>query len=98
MDSQIAGGFSSYREPTSEELAMVNKLKSAIEQKVNKKFLFFVPVKIKSQVVAGTNYTVKILVNNDSFIHVTIFKPLPYTGESPSVSSVVEGKRQDDGL
>jgi len=43
------------------------------------KFTEFNPVGIKSQVVAGTNYSVKIQVDGDDYVHVKVFKPLPYT-------------------
>lgn len=44
------------------------------------------------------NYVVKIQVANDEFIHVRIFKPLPYTNCPPSVSDYQEGKTIEDTL
>lgn len=48
--------------------------------------------------VAGTNYKIKVKVGDTDFIHVTIFKPLPHTQASPSVSKVVTGKAEGDAL
>ena len=41
----------------------------------------------KTQVVAGTNYFMKIAVG-DKVIHARVFQPLPHTGESAQVHSI----------
>ena len=48
--------------------------------------------------VAGTNYKVKVKVSDGDYIHVVVFKPLPYTQEPPKVSKVEVGKAEGDAL
>mmetsp|Transcript_84916 Transcript_84916/g.193662 ORF Transcript_84916/g.193662 Transcript_84916/m.193662 type:complete len:103 (-) Transcript_84916:42-350(-) len=45
----------------------------------------------KTQVVAGTNYFVEVMVSDTEAIHVRLFQPLPHTGESASVAGVKVG-------
>ncbi len=79
----MLGGFSEGRELSPEEVEMVMALKPHIETQANRPFEVFTPVAVKSQVVAGTNYMIKVQVDKDEYIHVKIFKPLPYTNEAP---------------
>ena len=41
---------------------LLHKVKAAVEEKVGKKLETYSPVSYKTQVVAGTNYFVKVLV------------------------------------
>jgi cystatin-A/B len=56
------------------------------------------PLSVKSQVVAGMNYMVKIQVAPDEYIHVKIYKPLPHTHNPPSISEFHTGKTVEDEL
>jgi|Transcript_30131 cystatin-A/B len=51
-------------------------------------FTKFEPVQAKTQVVARTDYFVKVLVSDSKAIHLRILKPLPHTGQPPSLVSV----------
>ena len=60
-------------------------------------------ISMRSQVVAGTNYLMKIQVSEaaDGFIHVKIYEPLPYTGlpaELHEHSDIVTGKKLEDPI
>jgi len=77
---------------------MVNGLKGEIESKAGATYASFTPVKYATQVVAGTNYFVKVDVGNGSFVHVRIFKSLPNANQPPSVHSVQTGKTAGDHL
>ncbi len=48
--------------------------------------------------MAGTNYLIKVQVENDEFIHVKIFRPLPHTNAPPEVTDLQLGKALDDNL
>mmetsp|Transcript_2922 Transcript_2922/g.4557 ORF Transcript_2922/g.4557 Transcript_2922/m.4557 type:complete len:104 (-) Transcript_2922:38-349(-) len=41
---------------------------------------------VRSQVVAGTNFFVKVQVSDSECIHLRIHQPLPHTGEKASVA------------
>ena len=94
----MVGAYGGARSLTADEQAMVDGLKSRIQSEANDTFTKFNPVAIVSQVVAGTNYKVKIEVGDNEYIHVLIYKPLPYTGKPAKVESVFGGKTQSDPL
>jgi cystatin-A/B len=76
----MVGGFTQEgRELNENELEMVMQLKPHIEERVNRQFEIFTPIACKTQVVAGTNFLIKIQVDNDEYIHAKIFRPLPHT-------------------
>ena len=77
---------------------MVLRVKSLIEGKTNKKYDTFEPLKVKTQVVAGTNYLVKIDIGNSEHLHVKIHKPLPHVNGLPEILEVNEGKTSHDEL
>jgi len=64
-----------------------DKLKPDVESKAGKKFNDFTALNYHSQVVAGTNYFVKVHTGNDECVHLRIFRPLPHTHEEPSLHS-----------
>ena len=77
---------------------ILNGVKTAVEAEANATYEMFQPVAVKRQVVAGTNWKIKVQVAADAYIHVVVFEPLPYTGQPPSVSSVEVGKTVEDEL
>eukprot|EP00347_Sterkiella_histriomuscorum_P022706 403337465 len=84
----MLGGFSQGRDLSEEEVQMVHQLRDQIEQSAQTSFEHFIPLRITSQVVAGTNYMVKIQVSNDKCVHAKIFKPLPYTNKAPELTDL----------
>ena len=74
------------------------KLKGQIETHGNKTFPALKAVSFKSQVVAGTNYYVKVHTGGDDHIHVSIHRPLPHTGEAPHVRGVQTNKTHQDEI
>jgi len=95
----MCGGFTPESEAaTAEHQSLADGVKAAVEAKTNSKFTMFKVINYKSQVVAGTNYLMKIQVSEaaDGFIHVKIYQPLPYTGlpaELHEHSDIVTGKK-----
>ncbi len=75
----LAGGWKESSGLTEEQYHMITELRHQVQEKAGKEFAHFNPVAIRSQVVAGTNYFVKIQVSESEYIHVKIFKPLPHT-------------------
>lgn len=55
----------------------------------------FQATQVISQVVAGTIYYIKILISDDTCLHVKIFKPLPYTKQPPQLMAVKECRADD---
>jgi len=94
----MVGGLGESKVATAEVQAMCDKLRGEIEGKAGKKFEQFQAHSYGTQVVAGTNYFVKINVGGDECVHARIFKPLPHTGEPPNVHSVQHPKTKADNI
>ena len=60
-------------------------------------FAEFTAVSVLSQVVAGTNYFVKVKTGGD-FAHVRIYQPLPHTGAPAELVAVRPGLKDEDEL
>ena len=94
----LAGGWNAGSGLEEEDHQMVIGLQHHAQEHCGRQFAHFHPVEIKKQVVAGTNYWVKVNVGDDKFIHVKIFKPLPYTGEPAVIKEVHLDKSHHDEL
>ena len=57
---------------------MIKELKDDIEKKLNKTTKQLEVNSYKTQIVAGTNYFVKVQIDNDEFIIVKVFQDLPH--------------------
>jgi len=71
---------------------VVSKAKN--DQK-DSKFTEFTPIKVKSQVVAGTNLFVKVKVNSNQFIHIRIWCKLD---SSIELTNVEWNKNENDDI
>ena len=54
-------------------------------------------ISFKSQVVAGTNYFIKVNAG-DQHLHLKIHEPLPHTRNPPEIMSVQSGKTHQDEI
>eukprot|EP00116_Pleurobrachia_bachei_P015064 sb/3475326/ len=87
------GGSSEVKPADAEVKEICQKIKGAAETHAAKKFECFEAVEYCSQMVAGTNYFVKVKVDNgDSHVHVRVFKSLPHAGAELSVHSMQQEK------
>lgn len=94
----MCGGFSGNKNADESVQNIVNSVKSTVENRLNKNFNTFTAISYKSQIVAGTNYTVKVNVGGEEYIHVKIFVPLPCYGGANEVSALKEGVSLEDEL
>jgi len=92
------GGYSEVKDSNQEIQDIAESVKQEIQSKSNRAFPTFEVVKYTTQVVAGTNYKLKIKVGEDKYIHAVVFQGLPHTGGELSVSSIEEGKTLTDAL
>ena len=72
------------READTDETAMFHALKGECEAKTGQHYDQFEVVSVSSQIVAGTNYTVK-LQTDKGFVHMKVFRPLPCTHQPATV-------------
>merc|ERR1712159_626103 len=61
-------------------------------------FTMFTAHSYKTQVVAGTNYFVKVQYAEGKFAHVRIFEALPHTGAAPAVHAIQVDLSEDTPL
>lgn len=79
-----------------EGISKIKSWQSTIESTIGSTGTFEV-VSYTTQVVAGTNWRAKIRTGpgETDYVHVTIFEPLPHTGDAASVSSHSAGMTLD---
>ena len=76
----MCGGFSIVHTADEETQTMVNEMKSHVEGHLNATFTVYKAVSYTTQVVAGTNYLVKVEVDDGKTVTVKIHRPLPCNG------------------
>ncbi|XP_065532271.1 cystatin-B-like [Lathamus discolor] len=94
----LCGGASAVRPATGETQQIVDEVKSQLEEKEGKTFDVFTAVEFKTQVVAGTNYFIKVHVGNDEFMHLRVFRSLPHENKPLSLHSYQSSKTKHDEL
>ncbi|KAK2910885.1 hypothetical protein Q8A67_003018 [Cirrhinus molitorella] len=85
------GGWSPVEQVTLKEKQIFLEVRPMIEKKVGTDFKMYFPVVYSSQVVSGTNYMVKVLVDvcgDGLCVHAKIFQDLPCRGEQLTVTEV----------
>ncbi|XP_072307459.1 cystatin-B-like [Eucyclogobius newberryi] len=94
----ICGGTGYVKPADPEVQGICDSVKGQVEEKTGKKYETFVAKTYTTQVVAGTNYFVKIHVGGDDHVHVRIFKGLPHTGGELKVHGLQEAKSHHDEI
>ena len=94
----MCGGFGGARPADDEVKELVKSVKPKVEAKANNTYNVFEAVNFTTQVVAGTNFLVKVKVDNDKYLHVKVFRPLPCNGTELEVLDVQTGKTLNDPL
>ncbi|MGH0187979.1 UNVERIFIED_CONTAM: hypothetical protein FKN15_027538 [Acipenser sinensis] len=96
--SCIPGGFTEPRPATEEVQQICNAVKNKAEELAGKNFDKFAAKKSRTQVVAGTNYLIKVRVGGEEYVHLLVFQPLPYEGKPPVLTKILTNKHKDDDL
>ncbi|KAH9525362.1 hypothetical protein Btru_001162 [Bulinus truncatus] len=96
--TKMCGAASEVKEATEEIQEIIKEIRDELESKVNQKFPVYKAISYRSQVVAGTNFFVKIQVDDNDYVHVRIFRPLPHTKKGPELSRHQTGKSKDEPL
>ena len=100
----MCGGASAPAAAGGEIQQMVDALRSEAEQLAqaqgwNGIFSAFEAISVLTQVVAGTNYFIKVKINEQGgCAHLRVFVPLPYTGAPPQIVAVRPGLSESDEL
>lgn len=90
------GGVEELIPANAEVQGFVNKIKPSLETKANKKFSLFKAIEYRSQVVAGTNYFVKVQVGENEYAHVRIY--VHFSGNPVQMDAFRLNKAKSDEL
>ncbi|NXN31578.1 CYTB protein, partial [Nycticryphes semicollaris] len=74
------------------------QVKPQFESRENRTCGIFNAVEYRTQVVAGTNYFIKVQVSDNEYVHLRVFQALPHENQRPSLVSYQTGKTRDDPL
>lgn len=91
------GGWTVPQAANDEIQALIEQVKEAVQEQENFPLAPYRAISFKSQLVAGTNYIVKVKVNTDGYIHLAIFQPLPGNGQ-PQLENIQNGCTVDDEI
>nr|AAN28679.1 cystatin B [Theromyzon tessulatum] len=94
----LCGGTSDVKQADGKTQEIVDKVKHHVESKINKSFKEFKAIQFSSQVVAGTNYFVKVHVGEEEYLHLRVFAPLPSSGGQPELHGIEYPKTKHDEL
>ncbi|XP_039517553.1 cystatin-B-like [Pimephales promelas] len=94
---KVIGGPSEEKKATPEVQKICDEVKSAAENKAGKKFTVFIAKSYTTQLVAGTNYFIKVDVGGD-FVHLRVHKSLPHAGEKLDLHGIQTSKSQQDPI
>ena len=89
----LCGGVNpSITAATPEVVALANKHKADAEAKLGATFTQWTATGFSTQVVAGTNYWIKVQTGDAAYVHIKVFQPLPHTGAESTLSEAQAGK------
>ncbi|XP_017308730.1 cystatin-B isoform X3 [Ictalurus punctatus] len=94
----LCGGLSEVRDATAEVQNICNEMKPHVEQKAGRTFDVFTAKSFKTQLVAGTNYFIKVHVGGEDFVHLRVYKMLPCDGEKLELTEIQTAKAQQDPI
>ncbi len=81
-----AGGYTPEKQITPEVYEIANKMRTQIQAKMMFHFEVYVPVSYQTQVVAGTNYRIRIATEDGKSIIATVYEALPCAGGALSLT------------
>ncbi|XP_042254837.1 cystatin-A1-like isoform X3 [Thunnus maccoyii] len=93
----VLGGFSETKDATKEIQKLCDQVLK-VEKKTGKNFKEYVAVKYREQIVAGTNFLIKVHVGGVQYIHLSVFEALPCNGGAVELNGVQENHTKDDHL
>ena len=94
----MLGGHSNAKPADDDAKGVADSVREHVQQQLGRNFGTFEVQSYTTQVVAGLNYNLKVLVDNEECLHLKVYKPLPHTGQPPQLSSCDAGKTLQDPL
>lgn len=94
----LCGGTTEAQNANEEVQKICDELKSHAEDKAGRKYDVFIAKSYKTQLVAGTNYFIKVHVGGDDFIHLRVYQTLPCYGETLNLHGLLTSKAHHDAI
>ncbi len=94
----MCGGFTNSRPADDNVKAIALEMKPKVEEALGTTYTQFEAVSFTTQVVAGTNYKIKVKVGDENYVHIKVFVPLPCNGTEKKLMSQEAGKTLNDAL
>ncbi|XP_008306187.1 cystatin-B-like [Cynoglossus semilaevis] len=94
----MCGGLSDPVAADEKVQTICDGVKNHVEAKLGKNYGVFTAKSYTTQVVAGTNYFIKVHVGGDEHIHLRVYQRLPCNGGETELSDVQEGKSHHDPI
>ncbi|XP_076867634.1 cystatin-B-like [Brachyhypopomus gauderio] len=92
------GGLGKEQHATAEIQKICDEVKHEAEKKAGHKFKKFVAKSYSTQVVAGTNYFIKVDVGDHEFVHLRVFQGLACNGSKVELSAIQTKKTLDNPI
>ncbi|TRY57269.1 hypothetical protein DNTS_003314 [Danionella cerebrum] len=96
MASKMVGGPSQEKQATPEVQKLCDEVKTHAEEKAGRTFSVFSAKSYTTQVVAGTNYFIKVNVGEEEYVHLRVHKTLPHAGEKLQLHGIQTSKTHQD--
>ncbi|KAF3836550.1 hypothetical protein F7725_029108 [Dissostichus mawsoni] len=94
----MLGGWTGTQDATEETQQICDAVKDQVEQRTNQNYVVYKAVQFRSQLVAGTNLTIKVFAGEEDYIHLSVFHQLPCDGGNVELRNVEVGKTKYDPL
>jgi len=95
---KLVGGLSELKKSDENVQNIVKAMKLKIEDKIGKEVVEFQCVSYKTQIVAGTNYFIRITFGNKEYLDIKVFRDLPHTKNSDELIDIKLNKKEDDEI
>ena len=95
MTTHLCGGFTEERPLDEEAAGVLESCRGEIEEKVG---AGYVAECVKTQVVAGMNFSYRGQLSNGKHASVKIYRPLPHTNQPPRVTNVLVASVEGDTM
>ncbi|XP_004546781.1 cystatin-B [Maylandia zebra] len=98
VEVEMCGGLTEVEQADEAVQKICDAMKPLAEQKTGRNFEVFTAENYKTQVVAGTNYFIKVHVGGNEYVHLRVYEKLPAYGGTLELTDLQHPKTQNDSI